>query len=648
MIKILFSTITLFLLLIISFSWKGTSETTLYGNENKVHKIIAQHLLLTPPIDSGEYFLSSSSCMGCHGYDPAGIASVDLQGNDVNLVDDWQASMMALSGIDPFWRAKVRHEVLTNPSHSTELQTFCTSCHAPMGRFNAYFKGQSTYTLDDLQQDSLGLGGIGCLACHSIKDEDLGALFSGQIPYDSTHKAYGPFAGPVLGPMQLYEGFDPVYGPHMSESRSCSPCHTLVTNTVNLNGQPTGQKFVEQATFHEWLNSKFPQENTECQTCHMPKIEDPVKLAVGYISIPARSPFNLHKFSGANSFMVDLIRQYKNQLGVNVAEERFNETIADILHTLTTNTAKIKLFIEELSSTQGAILSVEVENLAGHKFPSGYPARRAVLQFWIKDVNSGQILFSSGLIDSGGEIIGITSNVEPHHDTISQPSQAQIYEFIMADVNGNRTTVLERAAFTLKDNRLPPKGFTQTHPVYDTVKIVGVPPHDVNFNRKNGVEGSGTDKVFYKVMLPSEFSIISIYAKLVYQPLPPAWMDEMFVWSAPEIDLWKNMYLSADKKPVIVASDSILNLPTYWISHNAISESFRVFPNPVQQGKIFIHSELNFNAISLIDSQGKIIGRWTEQQIKNQPYLCIPKVSGSFILKIDYPGGEFIKKIIVH
>ena len=83
------------------------------------------------PIDSGEYFLGSVRCQGCHGYDTLRHANVDLDTNDVNLYSDWQSSMMALSAKDPLWRAKVSQEILTNPAHANELQTKCTACHAP-------------------------------------------------------------------------------------------------------------------------------------------------------------------------------------------------------------------------------------------------------------------------------------------------------------------------------------------------------------------------------------------------------------------------------------------------------------------------------------------------------------------------------------
>ena len=41
---------------------------------------------------------------------------------DVNPTDSWRSSLMANSAKDPFWRAKVAHEVAVNPSHQAELE----------------------------------------------------------------------------------------------------------------------------------------------------------------------------------------------------------------------------------------------------------------------------------------------------------------------------------------------------------------------------------------------------------------------------------------------------------------------------------------------------------------------------------------------
>ncbi len=256
--------------------------------------------LLMDPILPGETFLHSDNCKGCHGYDSAQYALITEDSVDMNLFDDWRATMMANSARDPLWRAKVSHEILVNPSHANELQNTCTSCHAPMGHYTSKYKGYPFYTIADLMNpsDSLGLDGVSCVACHMIGEPGLGSMFSGDIPYDTSHVLYGPFTGVQTGPMQLYVAMTPTWSSHVSEGKMCSSCHTLLVNSVDLAGNPTGNKFIEQATYHEWVNSTYPGDQVVCQSCHMPQAEDSVRIATGYFGIPKHFPFNQHVFQG--------------------------------------------------------------------------------------------------------------------------------------------------------------------------------------------------------------------------------------------------------------------------------------------------------------------------------------------------------------
>ena len=154
---------------------------------------------------------------------------------------------------------------------------------------------------------------------------------------------------------------------------------------------------------------------------------------------------------------------------------------------------------------------VRLENKAGHKFPSGYPARRVWLELEVKD-GEGSTLWQSGhLAEDGMNIVGADDggieSYQPHHDVITDPSQVQIYEFVIADVTGTPTNLLERAAITLKDNRLPPLGFRTDHPAYDTTLVVGPNVEwdmaSGDFNRsESGAEGTGADVVHYALNIP--------------------------------------------------------------------------------------------------------------------------------------------------
>ena len=151
---------------------------------------------LNLPIDSNILFPTAKTCGGCHGHDPLMSAFITSTGEDVNIYDDWRSTMMANSAKDPFWRAKVSHEIMVNPSHSKELQDKCTSCHAPAGHYQAKLHDKKDfYLLSDLYADSLGLDGVTCQACHAQAPELLGDLHSGQLNFDTNYirVAYGPY-----------------------------------------------------------------------------------------------------------------------------------------------------------------------------------------------------------------------------------------------------------------------------------------------------------------------------------------------------------------------------------------------------------------------------------------------------------------------
>lgn len=506
-------------------------------------------------IDTINIFPTSATCFGCHSYDSLGLASVDAQGNDVNVYDDWEATMMANSAKDPFWRAKVSHEVLVNPSHSEDLQTKCTSCHAPMGHYQAILRGHEHYTMDDLLQDTIGLDGVSCGACHMISADQNGELFSGEINFDTTKTIYGPYPVPFASPMTINTGFLPFFSEHIGDAGLCASCHTLITETVDLDGNYTGDTFVEQATYHEWLNSTYNTDNVTCQGCHMPQILDDIIISSNYQFLNDRSPFGLHELVGANTFMLKLMKENREALGIQASEANFDTTINTTLRMLQEQTMDMSVELLDLD-VDSAYFAVELFNKAGHKFPSGYPSRRAFIEFIVLTEN-GDTLFQSGVLDQNYEVNGQDDYFEEHWEVITSEDQVQIYELVLGDVNNDLTTVLERSAVALKDNRLPPVGFSTLHEVYDTTLIVGNALFDENFNKENGEQGSAKDIVYYHIPLNEYNGNVSVSARVLYQSLPPKWMQEMFDESTPEIETFRTMYDNADQSAVVIATDTI-------------------------------------------------------------------------------------------
>lgn len=219
---------------------------------------------------------------------------------------------------------------------------------------------------------------------------------------------------------------------------------------------------------------------------------------------------------------------------------------------------------------------------------------------------------------------------------------------VMGDVNGDFTSVLERAAILLKDNRIPPTGFTTTAPMYDTVVISADALADADFNKIGSVEGSGIDEVIFKIPVAGYTGTISVKAKLYYQAVPPKWLDEMFTLNSAAIDTFRNMYMAADKNPILVAADSLTDVLSGINQIADANNAFQVWPT-ITSGR-----EINFSirtnepviSVSLYTSNGKKISQMNNRTTKGINKYSLPDVAGTYLLKLTTSEKSYYKKIV--
>ena len=599
------------------------------------------------PIDSNILFPTGKVCGGCHGYDPAQHALITTSGVDVNIYDDWRSTMMANSAKDPFWRAKVTHEILVNPAHALELQDKCTSCHAPAGHYQAKLHDhQPYYTLADLYTDTLGLDGVTCQICHAQSPDKLGSLFSGELNFDTNNirVAYGPYPLVFAPPMHEFVGITPKFGEHTSDAGLCAGCHTLITKTVDLQGNYTGNTFVEQATYHEWLNSRYDQEhdNVTCQGCHMPKLADEIIISANYQFLTPKFPFFLHEMAGANVTMLQLMRDHRTQLGINAQPAQFDSTIAATLRMLQHKTLDLNLRTGVLNG-DSLHFDLLLTNKAGHKFPSGYPSRRAWVELVVSDP-SGTVIFHSGRMNPDGSLPDEDANFEPHYNLINRADQVQIYELVPGDVNGTFSSVLERGHNALKDNRLVPQGFSLADPVYDTTQVIGV-TNDENFNRTAaGVEGSGSDLLHFSIPNLGYTGLLQVTARVWYQSLPTKWMAPMFSYSSPEIDSFRVMFNNADNAPVLVAEEKIDSIFVTSVSSKnlRLDNPVSITPTLTTDGRIQVHvsAQVKLVQVQIFDSNGRLCGQQPSAEV------ILPDQRGVYFVLIVTDRGRFSHKVV--
>jgi hypothetical protein len=390
----------------------------------------------------------------------------------------------------------------------------------------------------------------------------------------------------------------------------------------------------------------------------MPRITDPVVISSGYSFLEPRSPFGLHFLVGGNSAMLRLMRNRIDVLGLTASEAQFDSTIARTERMLREETVDL-----DIDATWGiggpAEIGVKLTNKAGHKFPSGYPARRSWIEVEVRNPATGEVVFHSGKVASNGHSIegtddgGLTS-WEDHHDLIEDASDVQIYELVIADVTGTPTNLLERAAETLKDNRLVPLGFSVEHSAYDTTEVIGAAYTDSDFNRfADGSEGSGTDLTLYRVWEAAglDVSSLDVTVRVWYQSMPPRWVAPMFATATPEIAAFEPMFWEDGAYPVVIAEEEFTLVST-GTSRLAPTASATVFPNPTSDGRVEVRLDgpgtAEYAIWEVYDASGTRVragavpphGRWT---------ITLPGAPGAYILKVQpraASGGPIVRRIV--
>jgi hypothetical protein len=306
----------------------------------------------------------------------------------------------------------------------------------------------------------------------------------------------------------------------------CATCHTLYTNARGPDGTVLG-RFPEQVPYLEWRHSVFPGEQQSCQACHMPLVREatPITSVLG----TPRQGLARHTFAGGNVFMLRMLNRYRADLGVTALPLEIDAAARWSLTLLQSSTASLTL---ESTRIIGGRLEAEVlvRNLAGHKFPTGYPSRRAWLDFVVKD-GSGSEIFRSGAVTTTGAIAGNDNDrdpgrYEPHYAEIRQPEQVQIYESMMADTNGRVTTGLLSAVRYLKDNRLLPNGFDKATSPADTA-VAGDAATDVDFV-------GGADRVRYSIATGGHAGPFTVEVTLRFQPIGYRWAQNLKGYDAAE------------------------------------------------------------------------------------------------------------------
>jgi mono/diheme cytochrome c family protein len=516
----------------------------------------AQSAAAAPPLptDRGPYFAASGACAVCHEN------LTDDSGADVSIGAEWRGTLMANAARDPYWLASLRAAVEARPGQRQAIEELCGRCHVPMAHFTASARQSSTAILDggfvDPANDlhTWAMDGVSCSVCHQIREDGLGlpSSYTGGYVIDKElpegeRLAFGPYSidDQQSKIMTSGSGYVPQQSEHIASSDLCATCHTLYAPIFSPSGEVTGE-YPEQVPYLEWFYSDY-RRTASCADCHMPTAQGGVHIASS--SVNPRSPFARHIFAGANPYVLRLMQSNGQEIGVTADSAQFQESIDAGLALLESKAATVKL--DDLSLV-GARLSgtIVVENLAGHKLPTGYPSRRAWLHITVRDAD-GQVVFESGAVHPDGSIEGNDNDAdpttfEPHYQAIVSANQVQIYEAILKDTQGAVTTSVVGATGYLKDNRLLASGFQKSAP-YQDIAVRGEARDDGDFV-------GGSDRVLLDIPLRgTRRTPYSVDVELLFQPLGYRWIENLREAQGPEVEQFLRYAAQTPNEPVRLA-----------------------------------------------------------------------------------------------
>ncbi len=526
-----------------------------------------------------EGFATAPNCADCHSNAPQSQAMRDSEGEPIGFYDLWRASMMANASRDPFWRAMVSAETAATPPATEAIEDKCMNCHAPMAYTVAHRRGAPAaieMLHDDDELAMIALDGVSCTTCHKVEPDNFGeeSSFSGGFILNVDQIAYGPHENPFAQPMINRSGFEPIFSEHVRDSELCATCHTLHTDALDPEGNVVGDAFPEQSPYLEWQNSDFNTDTgsspASCQSCHVPQEDaqgEPIATRIArrpnggdFPGTQTRQPVGRHLFIGGNTLVPGMLRDHADALNPQAPPEAFDALIDRVRDQLSQRTARVEILSTERTDGNLQVV-VEVENLTGHRFPTGFPSRRAWLHLSVRDAQ-GAVVFESGgwdaqgrLIDAAGEVLPIEQlggPIEPHRTAITAADQVQVYEPIMAGLDDQPTYTLLRAVAYHKDNRLLPKGWSPEHPNAAPIGAVGT-DEDPDF------EG-GRDRITYDLDLAQSGDEaggeLDVEVELVYQVLGARFAAEIFAADTEPMRVFRQYYEQAERGPEFIGGDS--------------------------------------------------------------------------------------------
>ncbi|WP_242515873.1 MYXO-CTERM sorting domain-containing protein [Sorangium cellulosum] len=411
-------------------------------------------------------FDTSERCAACHrgkGDDP----------RDYMPSDTWSGTMMANAWRDPVFKAALTIANQDAPG----MGTFCLRCHSPVGFVRGHATPPDGSGFDpNAEVDGIIDGqAVGCSVCHRAMPtegpdgEKSYLLGNAQLVFDTSPEAASFTSTPVMyGPYEniVSNSHTGAPDPTLADSRFCGQCHQ-VTNPErmlkNADGAPTNIEFPLDTTYEEWASSDFRDGGPDaksCIDCHMQRKTGEWPVANPG---PIRTDPRDHVIVGGNHWGIQAVMAADPELAATRANA-FQLALDRTLESLASAAAvTIVEAPEDALPGQELELTVRVENLTGHKFPTGYAeSRRAWIAVFLVDEDGGERPLLGGYDADTGEI---------QHDPPTHEYRAVHGRWDSETGAGEKEEHLALHDMIISDTRIPPKGFVPSQTTTPTEEI---------------------------------------------------------------------------------------------------------------------------------------------------------------------------------
>jgi hypothetical protein len=420
-------------------------------------------------------FMRPWDCAACHGASNMPAAPTPT----------WSTSLMSVAGRDPLFFA----QLTTANQDVPGVGYYCLRCHVPMSIVTGHAADPTGDSLTDFDKD-----GVTCHFCHALVDPVthdgapdgdapiLASLADRPASYGNSQFVLDP-KGLRRGPYRDAGALHPYTGsPFHRSADLCGTCHDVGNVAVDrvdggygynapkqraANANPTAQ-FPLERTYSEWKLSAFGRGGVDmggrfggpgakvvstCEDCHMPREE-----AKGCVFEPPRIDLARHDFAGASAWVLDIVSLREGTKVDQPALARGHVNAVSMLQRAATLTLE----------RAGTDVRVRVQNESGHKLPTGHiEGRRVFLNVIFTDAQEKVLAEHGGWSPMTGDLTGLPTTVFEMIIGLTAEAAKQ------TGLPPGPTTHMSLADVVVKDNRIPPRGFTVA--AYEAVGAGAVP-----------------------------------------------------------------------------------------------------------------------------------------------------------------------------